>query len=82
MCTNGESSVRVTRERESHRGIPELCGPFPETHRTKEGGRLGRINAVQLMPLDGVGFAKRISIDERMAQQCQKAKDGQNYLRK
>jgi hypothetical protein len=82
MCANRDSSVRTKRERESHRGIPDLCRPFPETHRTKEGGNLGRIDGVQLVLWDGVGFAKRISTDERMAQQYQEAKDGQNYLRK
>jgi hypothetical protein len=72
----------MTRERKSHGVIPELCGPFPETHRTKEGGKTGRLNGVQLVPWDGGGFVKRISTDERMAQQCQITKDGQNHLRK
>jgi hypothetical protein len=34
------------------------------------------------VPWDGVGLTKQISTDERMAQQYQKAKDGQNCLKK
>jgi hypothetical protein len=55
----------MTRERERGGAIPELCGPFPEAHH-----RLGRLNGDQFVPCGRGG------LPERMAQQCEKAKDG------
>jgi hypothetical protein len=57
-----------------------ICGPFPETHRTKEGGKLGRLNGVQRVPWDGGGLAQRISTDKRMAQQYQRRRMGKTIL--
>jgi hypothetical protein len=56
----------MAREGENHRGISKLCGPFPEAHRTKEGSKSGQLNGIELVPWDGRGLAKRLSIDERM----------------
>jgi hypothetical protein len=61
---DGESSGCMTRERESHGGTPELCRPFPETHRTKEHGQLGQLNGAQLVQWDGGDLAKGTSSDE------------------